>query len=80
MNHSLIPAFGTSKFNINVSSVGYGSKLGTSIIGWLILKIDLNLRSPKSEISSHTHVVLDWLDSQLHAQLALASMAGSDDP
>lgn len=63
-----------------LSRGGYGSKLGTSIIGWLILKIDLNLRSPKSEISSHTHVFLDWLDSQLHAQLALASMAGSDDP
>ena len=44
---------------------GYGSKLSTPIVGWWILKIDLNLWSPRSYILTHTHVwvrhIFHWL-------------------
>ena len=35
---------------------GYGSKLSIPVIGWLILKTDLNLWSPRSLILTHTHI------------------------
>lgn len=38
----------------NDPNLGYGSKLGASI-GWLMLKIDLNLWSHRSLILTHSH-------------------------
>jgi hypothetical protein len=35
---------------------GYESKLSTPVIGWLILKIKLNLWSPRSLILTHTQM------------------------
>ena len=56
---------------------GYGSKLSTPIVGWWILKIDLNLWSPRSYILTHTHLMAPvWPPIWPHLEVSLCGWLG----
>ena len=58
--------FGNREPMIYIYTHGCWSKLGTPIVGWLLLKIDLYLWSPRSLILTHSHVYMRMYDVIVH--------------